>query len=173
MRGPGRPRPRYPVACEPPPRQRGAYATEFALVFLLFFAVVYGLITYGLIFTAQQSLNLAAQDGARAALRWQQGGEPLLARAAAARDVALDRARWVQAMAGAGALQVAVCDAGGLLSGNGACSGQALPDRALEVVLRYPYAQAPLVPTFSRLLVPGALASRSIVRLFDAGPEGI
>src|SRR3546814_6842036 len=45
------------IACNRFQRQRGAYAVEFALVFPLFFLIVYATLTYGLIFTAQQSLN--------------------------------------------------------------------------------------------------------------------
>lgn len=52
-------------------RQRGNIAIEFAIVFLLFFFVFYAIVTYSLIFVAQQSLTLAAAEGARAALRFQ------------------------------------------------------------------------------------------------------
>jgi len=54
-------------------RQKGAYAVEFAFVFVIFFLVLYGMITYGLIFAAQQSMNFAAESGARAGLQWQSG----------------------------------------------------------------------------------------------------
>src|SRR3546814_735917 len=40
--------------------QLGAYAVEFALIFMVFFSVLYGIMMYGMLFTAQQSLNLAA-----------------------------------------------------------------------------------------------------------------
>jgi Flp pilus assembly protein TadG len=51
--------------------QRGATAIEFALLFPLFFAILYAIITFSLIFVAQQNLTLAAEEGARAALNWQ------------------------------------------------------------------------------------------------------
>ncbi|MFW7346068.1 MAG: TadE/TadG family type IV pilus assembly protein [Pigmentiphaga sp.] len=50
--------------------QRGAYATEFALIFPIFFLVFYGVLSFGLIFTTQQSLTLAVEEGARASLRY-------------------------------------------------------------------------------------------------------
>jgi Flp pilus assembly protein TadG len=53
------------------PRQRGVYAIEFAFVFLLFFALIYGIICYGILFTFRFGLQNAAEDGARAALRYQ------------------------------------------------------------------------------------------------------
>ena len=52
-------------------RQRGVYAIEFGLVFLIFFLVLYAILAYGVIFAIQQTLNGAAQSGARTALTWQ------------------------------------------------------------------------------------------------------
>ncbi|WP_225782911.1 TadE/TadG family type IV pilus assembly protein [Xenophilus sp. Marseille-Q4582] len=49
--------------------QRGVYAMEFALVFLVFFGLIYALICYSLLFTYRLALQHAAEDGARAALR--------------------------------------------------------------------------------------------------------
>ena len=54
-------------------RQRGAYAVEFALAFLLLFAVAYAGTALAVVFASTQLLTLAAEDGARAALR---GGTP-------------------------------------------------------------------------------------------------
>jgi Flp pilus assembly protein TadG len=51
--------------------QRGVYAVEFALVFLILFALIYGIICYGMIFTFRMGLQNAAEDGARAALQYQ------------------------------------------------------------------------------------------------------
>lgn len=45
--------------------QQGLSALEFALVFPLFFLVLYMAIAYGLIFAAQQSMNYAAETMAR------------------------------------------------------------------------------------------------------------
>ncbi|MDR6450929.1 TadE/TadG family type IV pilus assembly protein [Variovorax paradoxus] len=51
--------------------QKGAYAVEFALVFLIFFSVLYAIISLGIVLTLRLSLQNAAEDGARAALRYQ------------------------------------------------------------------------------------------------------
>lgn len=51
--------------------QRGAYAIEFALVFLIFFSLIYATVSFGIFFTLRLSLQNAAEDGARAALRYQ------------------------------------------------------------------------------------------------------
>lgn len=47
-------------------RQRGVAALEFALIFTLFFGVLYGAATFGAIFYTQQVVSRAAEDGARA-----------------------------------------------------------------------------------------------------------
>lgn len=46
--------------------QRGVAAIEFALVFLLFVAILYGVASLGAVFYTQQVLARAAEDGARA-----------------------------------------------------------------------------------------------------------
>lgn len=48
-----------------PKTQKGAAAIEFALVFVIFFAVLYGLISYSLPLLLMQSFNQAAADGVR------------------------------------------------------------------------------------------------------------
>lgn len=49
-------------------RQRGIAAIEFALVFMLLFIALYGVVTFGAIFYTQQVISRAAEDGARAAM---------------------------------------------------------------------------------------------------------
>ncbi len=69
-------------------RQRGVYAIEYAMAFLLFFGLVYSIICYGILFTFRFGLQNAAEDGARAALRHQTS---LAARQLKAQEVAEDR----------------------------------------------------------------------------------
>jgi Flp pilus assembly protein TadG len=68
-------------------------AIEFAIVFPLLFAVVLGIVYYGMVLALQQVLTLAAEEGARAALRYpltSNGGT--LATTLAQRVVAADQA---------------------------------------------------------------------------------
>ncbi|MCF5051586.1 pilus assembly protein [Pseudomonas syringae] len=51
-----------------PKKQKGAAAIEFALVFVIFFAVFYGLISYSLPLLLMQSLNQAAAEAVRQAM---------------------------------------------------------------------------------------------------------
>lgn len=73
-------------------RQRGVYAIEFAMVFLIFFAVLYGVVCYGLLFAFRLGMQNAAEDGARAALRYQ---PTLQARQDHARAVAQQAIVWL------------------------------------------------------------------------------
>lgn len=78
--------------------QRGTYAIEFAFVFLLFYALLYATLCYGVMFAMRSGLQHAAEDGARAGLRYQNvaaGSDPMpLRRAAAAQAAALKVAGW-------------------------------------------------------------------------------
>ncbi|WP_022977827.1 TadE/TadG family type IV pilus assembly protein [Nevskia ramosa] len=51
-----------------PRRITGASAVEFALVFPLLFAIVYGTLTYGYVYFLQQRINFIAQEALRAAI---------------------------------------------------------------------------------------------------------
>jgi Flp pilus assembly protein TadG len=73
-------------------RQCGAYAVEFGLVFLIFFGVLYGIICYGLLFAFRLGLQNAAEEGARAALRYQ---PTLAARQSHAEAIAEQRVSWL------------------------------------------------------------------------------
>ncbi|MDQ0014255.1 Flp pilus assembly protein TadG [Variovorax boronicumulans] len=72
--------------------QRGVYAIEFAFVFLMAFTLLYAVICYGLLLTLRMGLQNAAEDGARAALRYQLS---LDRRGTEAVDVAELRTNWL------------------------------------------------------------------------------
>lgn len=81
-------------------RQRGVAAIEFAIVFLLFFMLVWGILTYGFVFAVQQTLTLAAENGARAALHYQAGAQntydSIGLRTAAAQRATMNSLEWLQ-----------------------------------------------------------------------------
>lgn len=165
-------------------RQRGVYALEFAAVFVVFFLVLYALLTFGLIIAAQQTLNFAAEDAARSALRWQSGDEQesLSRRMAAAKQRAADLTGWVARIAGSQNVQVQVCPRGDrarqvpAVGGHDAlCENELLqpslyPRDSIEVLMRYGYRDGPLVPMLGPdvlfgVLVPDALYGRALVDL--------
>lgn len=51
-------------------RQRGVYALEWAIIFPVFFMLLYAIISYGLTFLVRESMQYAVEEGARAALRY-------------------------------------------------------------------------------------------------------
>lgn len=141
--------------------QRGATAIEFALVFPLFFAILYAIITFSLILVAQQNLTLAAEEGARAALNWQSNTSLQSAltnrgnaACAAARLVA---SKLVQAMQCTPSS--ATCGPGGAM-------------QCVNVLLTYNYQANPIVPILPLLgiVVPKSLSSSATVQL---NPENI
>lgn len=67
-------------------RQRGVVSVEFAIIFPVLFLLLYAIITYALAFTAQQTLTLAAAEGARAGLRFQANDAQRLSAAKAAAE---------------------------------------------------------------------------------------
>ncbi|ALM84002.1 TadE/TadG family type IV pilus assembly protein [Bordetella sp. N] len=137
-------------------------------MFSVFFVLLYGVVTYGFIFMAQQSINLAADQGVRTALRWQQGQGALQARATAAWTIADQNVRWLGAM-GAATPGVAVCGPSGVLAATGGatCSGRPLDADQFEVIVTYAYGAHPLIPTLPGmgLAVPAALSARSTAKL--------
>lgn len=142
-----------------PFRQRGAAAIEFALIFPVFFAIFYAIVSYGLILAAQQSLTLAAEEGARAALKYQpatsQGGA-LGARATAACQTAQSIINWLPNgyVAGGCSSSVAPCSYDGAL-------------QCIKVTLSYNYAQNPLIPPlpFFGVILPNNLVGVATIQL--------
>src|SRR5256885_204676 len=75
-------------------RQRGVYALEWAIIFPVFFALLYACISYGLAFLVRESMQAAAEDAARATLRYQTSRS---ARLDAARSLVQQRLDWLPA----------------------------------------------------------------------------
>lgn len=130
-------------------RQQGAAAVEFALVFLIFFSVFYAIVCYGLVFAAQQSLTLAAEEGARAAV---QDAASTADRVAHAQATAAGSASWLA--------DVAVTAAAAGCAANPAVT-------CVTVTVSYNYAAKPLVPPlpFLGVTVPATLRATATVQI--------
>lgn len=137
-------------------KQQGAAAIEFAILFPIFFLIFYAVITYGLIFAAQQTVTLAAAEGARAAVRYQVGQKPedrQKARFEAACDMANQSLQWLRKAAS----QITEPAKGKCISGTvevtttpTVCSGISNVS-CVQVLVKYDYEKAPFIP---RLLGP-------------------
>jgi TadE-like protein len=142
--------------------QRGSTAVEFAIVFPLFFLIFYAIVTYSLIFVAKQSLTLAAQEGARAALRYQalatDQASSLTLRSSAACTTANGLVNWLASGAPCVATH-APCSYDGTM-------------QCITVSLSYDYASHPLVPSLPllALALPDTLAAQAMVQL---NPENL
>lgn len=152
-------------------KQQGAAAIEFAIIFPIFFIIFYAVVTYGLIFVAQQTLTLAAAEGARAAVRYPAIGgsgatnkvtqlQARLDAACSTANIATDWLRKMGAGLGSAPCRPGVSNASGLYAtpgfcGAGAASFTASTDPAkvncVTMQVNYNYANAPFIP---RLLGP-------------------
>ncbi len=147
-------------------KQGGATAVEFAFVLPLMFVLFYGALTYGLIFLMRMGLQHAAEDGARAALRYPaqscaqvQGGpctvdeqreHQYAARLSTAKMTAMTQARWMNLRPGADPITVTsrIChvglDCAGSAQGTPSDCGSA--SCQIVVTITYDYAASPFVP---------------------------
>lgn len=142
--------------------QRGATAIEFALVFPLFFMILYAIITFSLILVAQQNLTLAASEGARAALNWQSN--------TSVDDALINRGK--AACAAARLMTATLVQAQTTCTASPSYCGTDNAMRCVSVQLSYDYLTYPLVPILPLLgfAVPGTLSSSATVQL---NPENI
>ncbi len=151
-------------------RQRGVYAIEYAMAFLLFFGLVYAIVCYSIVFTFRFGLQNAAEDGARAALRHQ---STLAARQLKAQQVAQSRSLpWKPAAAVLTIPLPSVCQ-----SGTGAClqpagtlaCGTTWAQRCqVSVSVRMSDLQK-VLPPFPAFALPGELIGQATVLLDGSG----
>jgi len=138
-------------------RLRGATAIEFAIIFPVFFLIFYAIITYALILTTQQTLTLAASEGARAMLRYQ---TTLAARQGTACQIARAPLSWLPQPA-------LSCSATTQVTSQPSCTVTGYACYA--VVVTYNYAGSPLIPPLLGpavgLPTPTTLTGRAVVYL--------
>ena len=141
--------------------QRGSTAVEFALIFPVFFTILYSIITFSLIFVAQQNLTLAAEEGARAALNWQSN--------TSMQNALVNRGN---AACAAAKLMVATLVQAMQCTSSSAACGPSNAMQCVNVLLTYNYRDNPLVPNLPLLTytLPGTLSSSATVQL---NPENI
>lgn len=139
--------------------QGGVAAIEFALVFPVFFMLLYGIITYVLIFLAQQSLALAAEEGARTALRYTTAD-----RGTIGCTTATNLVKWLGTDTSGNS--VVTCTPVGPV----ACAFPVgTSSQCITVKVIYPYSSKPLVPlllgSLMNVAVPTNLASSATVQI--------
>jgi Flp pilus assembly protein TadG len=141
-------------------RQRGVAALEFVFVFPLFFLIFYGIVSYGLILVAQQSITLAAAEGARAALRYAASDAERTVNANNAAIGTGSAAAWLNGRLTFTGVPLAACPYNPGVAGG----------RCYRVTVTYPnYAQNPLVPlllgSLMNVAVPSQLSSSATIQI--------
>ncbi|WP_322070385.1 TadE/TadG family type IV pilus assembly protein [Paraburkholderia bannensis] len=141
-------------------RQRGVAAIEFALAFPLFFAILYGIVMYSMMFLVQHSLTSAAAEGARAALVYQNAttvSGALTSRGTAACARALAVVSWLT--------QPPTCNQT-VSTAPAGCSDNAAMD-CVQITLSYGWKANPLVPPLPlmNLLAPVSLTGQATVQI--------
>ncbi|MBB1648260.1 pilus assembly protein TadE [Delftia sp. UME58] len=154
-----------------PQGQRGVYALEWAIIFPVFFALLYASISYGLTFLVRESMQMAVEDAARVTLRYQ---TTRTGRLDAARTLVQQRMGWLPAnlRPAAAAIDVRICR----LNDSNLCSatltcGVPLNERCVvQVGMSIPYGAHPIAPALPglRILVPATLTARASI-LVDKG----
>jgi Flp pilus assembly protein TadG len=147
--------------------QRGVYAIEFAFVFLIVFAMLYAVTCYGFLLAMRMSLQNAAEEGARAGLRYQAS---LSSRTTEANTVAAQRTDWLPAGLKANRnVESAIC-----LATQDACSQAAPPcgpawnSRCQVMVTVTINGIDQLFPGFPAFAMPARLAGKASM-LLDGG----
>lgn len=139
-----------------PPRhaEDGAAAVEFALVSVLFLMLVFGIITFGLVFALNHTLTHAAAEGARSALV-----APAASTVQAAEDAARTRLGWLEGTADEPTATVAACESD---------PGQ----QCVVVVTSYNWALNPLVPPLPGLglVMPDVMTRSATVQVTQVAP---
>jgi Flp pilus assembly protein TadG len=145
---------------------RGVVAVEFALLFPAFFLIFYAIITYGLIMAAQQTLTLAAAEGARAAVRYPSNpssvADSVNQRISAACTAASAPLAWLKNLGGLGA--AAGCGTSASAPGVNVASdvcAYASTLTCVTVTVTYNYGGHPLIPN----LLGGLLSLPTPARL--------
>jgi Flp pilus assembly protein TadG len=129
-------------------RQDGVAAVEFAVVALVFLILLYGILTYGYIYSFDQSLNHAAEEGARAAIATTSEASAITT----AQTVAYDRLAQYQPslLATDIVATVADCDTG---------------FRCITVTITYPWDTRPIIPKFVGMPTPDQIIATATVQL--------
>ncbi|AOE87646.1 TadE/TadG family type IV pilus assembly protein [Pseudomonas sp. TCU-HL1] len=112
-------------------QQKGAAALEFSLVFIIFFAIFYGVIGYTLPLLMLQSFNQASAEAVRRAVAVNPDASNFLALATAEANTAINQ-------------QLAWLPAG--VRANLPAPSVTLANGVLTVSVSYPYGASPVVP---------------------------
>jgi len=128
----------------------GVAALEFAIVSMVFLVILFGILTYGFIFSLDQSLNHAAEEGARSAI----SATTSAAAITKAHDTAMQRLNWLGSRIQSSDVVAAVA----------ACPNDAAVN-CVTVTITYPWGTRPVIPKFPGLPTPSQMQAVAVVEL--------
>lgn len=134
--------------------RRGVASIEFAVALPVLLTLMLGITYYGLIFAVQQALTLAAEEGARAALRYQPSNTQRVAAAYTAANATLPAFISSQVTTNQSSSPLVTCPTMASM-------------QCLSVVLTLPVTtgSSPLLPAIPLLPVPDTLTGSAVVQL--------
>jgi len=140
--------------------ERGAALVEFALVFVLFMFLLYGLIAFGMILALKQSITSAAADGARAAV----GAVPVAGETLDQAEIRVAKAKVDGALGWLGGKYQSSSDLS--VAPPTFCTGASGP-KCISVTITYPYETRPLVPPAPGLglVTPSSIRTTAVVQV--------
>lgn len=130
--------------------QDGVAALEFAIVSMVFLVLLYGILTYGFIFGLDQSMNHAAEEGARSAISATSEEEAKTK----AKTAAKQRLNWLGSNIHDDDIVAEVAD----------CDND-IAVRCITVTITYPWQARPVVPKFVGLPTPTQMQAVAVIEL--------
>ena len=137
--------------------ERGAEMVEFAFVVVLLIALLYGIISYGLVLAAQSTITQAAADGARAGIV----ASPASGAAAAAEGEVSTDVGWMGKGPCSPTATIITC-----VATPEECPSN-VANSCLSVTVVYNYAESPLFPELPGfgVIMPSSLSSTNVLQL--------
>ncbi len=148
-------------------RERGSSVIDFPFIFVFFFLLLWGVFNFGFIFVIQSMLTTAAEDGARAALRYQPATSTtaaIYARANVAQQTAQHVAGVLNGLAG-GSITATV---------NPTTCSYNYDLTCFSVKVTFPYGQYPIVPALvnfpfiGSVGIPNQLTGTAVMQVDNA-----
>lgn len=129
-------------------REDGVAALEFAIVSMVFLVLLYGILTYGFIYGMDQSMNHAAEEGARSAISKTTEADAITF----AKQTAYDRMSSFHPALQMSDITATVDD----------CDTSY---RCITVTIAYPWNTRPIIPAFPGLPTPSQLIAEATIQL--------
>ena len=134
--------------------QDGVAAVEFAIVAMVFLVILFGILTYGFIFGLDQSMNHAAEEGARSAISTTSDAAAITK----AHDTALARLGWLGTRIQSSDIVATV------VTGTPDCDSN-VSIKCIKVTITYPWSTRAIIPQFPGLPTPTQMQAIAIVEL--------